>query len=198
MAPERPMNDHARETLEVDVLFVGGGPAGLAGAIRLKQILRAHNEAAARAGRPPLDLSIALIEKGREIGSHALSGAVLDPRAIAELLPDFLSEAVPSSRRSPRTPSGSSPAAGSSRCARPAALRNHGKLRRVARAPGALAGAARRAGRGRSLPRFAAAEPLLDGERLIGVRTGIAASIATARARRTTSRASTSTPRSPC
>src|SRR5712692_10550366 len=79
-----------RDSLEVDVLFVGGGPAGLAGAIRLRQLLRAHNERLAKAGKSgPLELSVAVIEKGREFGSHAISGAVLDPRAIRELVPAF-------------------------------------------------------------------------------------------------------------
>jgi electron-transferring-flavoprotein dehydrogenase len=73
-----------RETLEIDVLFVGAGPASLAGAFHLAQRLRAHNAQAAK----PVELSIGVLEKGSEIGSHALSGAVVDPRAFAELFPD--------------------------------------------------------------------------------------------------------------
>jgi electron-transferring-flavoprotein dehydrogenase len=72
-----------RETLDIDVLFVGAGPASLAGAYHLAGLLRRHNQQAAR----PLEISIAVLEKGREIGSHALSGAVVDPRAFAELFP---------------------------------------------------------------------------------------------------------------
>lgn len=68
-----------RESVAFDVLVVGGGPAGLAAAIRLKQ--RALN-----AGQP---LSVCVIDKGAEIGAHILSGAVLDPRALDELLPDW-------------------------------------------------------------------------------------------------------------
>ncbi len=78
-----------RETLEIDVLFVGAGPASLAGALHLARLVRRHNEGAAR----PLELSIAVLEKGREIGSHALSGAVVDPRALVELFPDDWSSA---------------------------------------------------------------------------------------------------------
>ena len=76
-----------RETMPVDVLFVGGGPGSLAGAIRLLDLIRAHNEA----GTAPKieEPTIALIEKGSEIGSHAVSGAVMDPRALDELIPDW-------------------------------------------------------------------------------------------------------------
>jgi electron-transferring-flavoprotein dehydrogenase len=75
-----------RETLDVDILIVGGGPAGLSAALRLAQLQRA-------AGGAPL--SIAVIEKSREAGAHLLSGAVLDPRALAELLPDYRAAGAP-------------------------------------------------------------------------------------------------------
>ncbi len=65
----------ARESMEFDVLVVGGGPAGLAAAIRIKQLSPETN--------------VCLIEKGSEIGAHILSGAVLEPRALDELLPDW-------------------------------------------------------------------------------------------------------------
>jgi electron-transferring-flavoprotein dehydrogenase len=68
-----------RDTLEVDVLFVGAGPASLAGAIRLGQLAQAAERA----------LEILVIEKGGEVGHHGLSGAVMDPRALDELLPNW-------------------------------------------------------------------------------------------------------------
>jgi electron-transferring-flavoprotein dehydrogenase len=74
-----------RESIDFDVLFVGGGPAGLAGAIKLMQL----------AGEKNLNLEVALIEKGAEIGSHALSGAVMDPIALKELIPDYEAKGCP-------------------------------------------------------------------------------------------------------
>jgi electron-transferring-flavoprotein dehydrogenase len=68
-----------RESMEFDVVIVGGGPSGLSAAIRLKQLANDANR----------DLTVCLIEKGAEIGAHILSGAVLEPRALNELLPDW-------------------------------------------------------------------------------------------------------------
>src|SRR5436305_7997418 len=82
-----------RETLDVDVVIVGAGPAGLAAAYRLAQLVQAHNASGAE---KKLDgLSIAVLEKGQEIGSHGISGAVMDPRGIAELMPDWLERGCP-------------------------------------------------------------------------------------------------------
>jgi electron-transferring-flavoprotein dehydrogenase len=75
-----------RETLDVDVLVVGGGPAGLAAALRLAQLQKQQG------GEP---LSIAVLEKARDAGAHSLSGAVLDPSTLRELIPDFEARGAP-------------------------------------------------------------------------------------------------------
>ncbi len=85
------------QALEVDVLFVGGGPANLAGALRLTQLVAQHNARASSGelSASPLALQIALIEKGRDVGAHAISGAIFDPIALEELLPDYAVTRIP-------------------------------------------------------------------------------------------------------
>jgi electron-transferring-flavoprotein dehydrogenase len=75
----------ARESMQFDVVVVGGGPAGLAAAIRLKQL----------AAEASAEIGVCVIEKGSEIGAHILSGAVMDPRALTELLPDWKERDAP-------------------------------------------------------------------------------------------------------
>jgi len=74
------------EVLEADVLIVGAGPAGLSCALHLAHLIEQHNQA----GRPELSAeNIYVLEKAREIGAHQLSGAIMDPRGLRELVPDF-------------------------------------------------------------------------------------------------------------
>src|SRR5687768_4450018 len=153
-----------RETLEVDVLVVGGGPAGMSAALRLGQLQKASG------GEP---LAIAVLEKARETGAHLLSGAVLDPSALRDLVPDFKAKGAPlasevhhdnvyfltrtAKLRFPLTPP---------------PMNNHGNylisLNRFVKWLGGLVEA-----EGIDVfTGFAAAEVLYDGDRVVGVRTG--------------------------
>src|SRR6187551_160309 len=87
-----------RETLEMDVVFVGAGPANLSGALHLSRLIKSHNEAVAsgkKAGEALGEIEIGVIEKGAAVGSHILSGAVMDPKALRELIPDFEAQGAP-------------------------------------------------------------------------------------------------------
>src|SRR5688572_9089508 len=74
-----------REAMVYDVVVVGAGPAGLAAAIRLKQLCAAQGK----------DFTVCVVEKGSEVGAHILSGAVIDPRALTELCPDWKGQGAP-------------------------------------------------------------------------------------------------------
>jgi len=87
-----------REKLEFDVLFVGAGPANLSGALHLSRLITSHNDRVTRGESPGNtlgEIEIAVIEKGATVGAHILSGAVMDPKGLRELIPDFIEQGAP-------------------------------------------------------------------------------------------------------
>src|SRR5689334_16136150 len=150
-----------RESMQYDIVVVGAGPAGLAAAIRAKQLSP--------------DVSVCVLEKGSEVGAHILSGAVMDPRALAELFPDWKEKGAPlntpvsrdrflflSEKGAIETP----------QWLLPACFRNHGNyvvsLGNVCRWLGQQAEAL-----GVEIfPGFAAAEVIYEGDKVKGVATG--------------------------
>lgn len=151
-----------RDCLEVDVLFVGAGPASLAGAIRLMQLAKAAGT----------ELEVLVIDKAGEIGNHGLSGAVMDPKALDELLPEWRSQAPV---ESPVTGDQLWLLTETGRIKAPIVppmMNNHGKyvasLQKIAKW---MAEKAEEAG-AQVFGEFPGQELLWDGERVIGVRTG--------------------------
>src|SRR5436853_7326146 len=166
-----------RESLEMDVVFVGAGPANLSGPLHLARLLAEHNEAVAsgkREGKSLGEIQIAVIGKGSAVGSHILSGAVMDPRGLAELIADFKEKGAPlesevkedqflyrTKKRAIRSP------------INPPPLNNHGyyivSLNRLT----AWLGEQCEAAGVNIFPEFPGAEMLYDErDRVVGVRTG--------------------------
>ena len=158
----------------MDVLLVGAGPANLACALHLSKLITAHNQRAKQSGAKPIEeVNIAVIEKASEIGAHQLSGAVLDPMSLRELIPGFENEGAPL-----EAPVGEEHVYFFSERGKiplpvlPPPLRNHGNyvvsLNKLVRWLGEKCEEA-----GINIfPEFPGAEMLYDGETVIGVRTG--------------------------
>ena len=155
-----------RDQLEADVLIVGGGPAGLAAAIKLRQLAAANGKD---------DLEIYLVDKGREIGAHGISGAVVDPKGLDELIPDWretapVEAAVSTDEMWYLNPNGSKLAVPA--LAMPPMMKNHGKfVSSLQKLTKWLGGIAEEHGVN-VLPEFAGQELLWEGDRCIGVRVG--------------------------
>ena len=89
------MSEEMERKFFTDFLFVGAGPACLSGAIRLQNQIDDHNDALEAEGKEPLNTRIMVLEKGSDVGSHGISGAVLDPRALNELFPGWKEDDLP-------------------------------------------------------------------------------------------------------
>ena len=166
-----------RESLEMDVVFVGAGPANLSGALHLTRLVKEHNEAVAtgkREGKALGEIEIGVIEKGASVGAHILSGAVMDPRALKELIPDFVAQGAPleapvtedyflylTKTRAIRSP------------ITPPPLKNHGYYVVSLNKLTAWLGEQCEAAGVNIFPEFPGAEMLYDSQdRVVGVRTG--------------------------
>ncbi len=153
-----------REVLDVDVLIVGGGPAGMSAAIRLSQLQKARGGDA---------LSIAVLEKAREAGAHMMSGAVLDPSTLKDLIPDFKEKGAPLAAEVHKdhvyflTAAAKLPAP-----IIPPPFQNHGNYVISLNKFVAWLGEQVEAGGIDFFSGFPGQEVLYDGDRVIGVRTG--------------------------
>ena len=161
--------DPADERIEVGVLIVGAGPAGLACAIRLGQLLEGDPETAERLGEVP----VALLEKGKQPGSHLLSGAVVNPRALRRLFGDkFRMQDLPSYGEVPGEAVYVLTKRNALRIPPPPPMRNHGNwIFSLSQLGRYLAEKAEEGGT-MILPETAAQKLLVDHGRVVGVRTG--------------------------
>jgi len=167
--------EEEREIMEVDVLFIGGGIASLSGAFHLSNLIKEHNNKVEQEGKGGRldEIMIALLEKGTDIGSHSISGAIMDPVALKELIPDFLEKGAPlegeikKEEVSLLTKKGriKSPIT-------PPPLNNHGNyIVSLSKVTNWLGNLVEENGVD-IFPGFAGTEILYEGNRVIGVRTG--------------------------
>ena len=162
-----------RESMEVDVLFIGAGPATLASAIHLMNGVEAFNRAAEASGNLPIEPpSVLVLEKSANVGDHMLSGGVMNPKAIAELVPDFQDQGFPTEYVCNYAGFWMFHPKGKLSLPAPPNFRKKGyhvvSLNKVAKWMGERAEAA-----GVDIyPGFAGDQLLLEGNRVVGVRTG--------------------------
>ncbi len=167
--------EEEREIMEVDILFVGGGVANLSGALHLANLIKQHNIAVEKTGQGERldEIMIAVLEKGAYVGAQGISGAVMDPVALKELVPDFLDKDAPLEGEVRKetvcllTKGGkiNSPLT-------PPFLNNHGNyVVSVSRLNKWLGDLVEESGID-IFAGFAGTEVLYDGDRVIGVRTG--------------------------
>ncbi len=155
------------EAIEMDVLFVGGGPAGLAGAITLARLVAEGNER----GDGPGEVDIAVLEKAEALGEHCLSGAVINPVAFRTMFPDLQDKDFPFYREVKKEAVYFLTRSGSLRIPTPPTMRNHGNyVASISEVTRWLGEKAEELGVN-VFPGFPAAQLLADGDRVLGVRT---------------------------
>ncbi len=160
-----------REVMDVDVLFVGGGIASLSGALHLSNLIAEHNKKGE--GKKLDELFIVVLEKGASPGAHGISGAVMAPGPLKELVPDFVEKGAPLEGEVKKESIYFLTKTGKIKTPiTPPPLNNHGNyVVSMSKLNQWMAGLAEKAGVN-IFPEFAGAEMLYEGDRVIGVRTG--------------------------
>jgi electron-transferring-flavoprotein dehydrogenase len=161
-------SDPLDERIDVGVLIVGGGPAGLSAAIRLSQLLEGNPALAERLGEIP----VAVVEKGKTPGAHLLSGAVVNPRAFRQLFPGMPSEDMPFRSRVDREGLYYLTAKRAMRLPAPPTMWNHGNYVASISEIGAWLGERAEEGGATIVPETSARKLLVSGGRVVGIRTG--------------------------
>ncbi len=168
------MSEPERESMEVDVLYVGAGPATLASAYHLMKQVEAHNEGCEKSGEEPIEPpTILVIEKAAGIGDHQLSGGVMNPKAIEELIPDYKAQGFPIEQTCTSDHFWMFTRAGTikSPIVPPMFQKKGSHVVSLSDVVKWLAEKCEEIGI-EIYPGFAAAEPLIEGDRVVGIRTG--------------------------